>query len=224
MEQVGTKGDKLRQIVEQENLSSFSHLPAFLRQLIKDKPDYWEYLLTAELLDHYCKPIVRQGNDLKRGIILKELKFVPPEQFIRWFSKKPNELIAVPNALIGLLADLQKAWGEPGQPGDEHEIDHVCRLFAGVADHLVKIAEDTKFTLVPEGFEGARDLMTTGALHSLNRFSELSAFLRELVAKAPREGTFEFEFVLDLPESWAEDFELELQKAYEAFEERGGLW
>lgn len=224
LEQVGTKGDKLRQIVDAENLSPFSHLPPFIRQIIKDKPEFWEFILTAELLDHYCNPVIRHGNDLQRGLILKELKSIPSDQFLRWFSKKPNELLAVPIAIEGLIADLQKAWGAPGQPGDEHEIDHVCRLFAGVADHLVKIAEDTKFTFVPDGFEGARDLMTTGALYSLRRFSEFSGFFRDFIAKAPREGTFAYEFVVDLPESWAEDLEAELQQAYQAFEERGGLW
>ncbi len=224
LEQVGTKGDRLRRVAEDEALLPFEHLPAFIRQLIRDKPKLWEYLLTAELLDHYCGPVLRQAKDLERGLILKQITMLPSHSFLPWLSKKPSELLAVPIAIQGLIGDLSQAWGKPGEPGDVSEIDHVCRLFAGLAEHLVRIAEDTKFTFVPAGFEDARDLMTIGALYSLRRFPELPQFLRKLVASEPLQGTFNFDFVVDLPDGWGEQLEDALEKGYQALEQGESPW
>lgn len=224
LEQIGTAGDKLRSAVEDALLARFSHLPAFVREIIRDKPDYWEFLLTSELLDHYCAPVLRRGRDLQRGLTLKTMTMLPPEQFMRWLDKKPKELLAVPPAIEGLIEDLPRAWGEPGKPGDEREIDHVCKLFAGVIEHVVDVAEDTKFTTVPQGFEGVRELLTEGALHILKRFPELPNFLKKIVAEAPKEGVFEFTLVIDLPALWSQRMESELEKGLLAFQKRGGEW
>lgn len=221
LSEIGSSGEKLRSSVERDRMAPFSHLPAFIRGVIRDKPDYWEYLLTAELLDFYCSPILRRGEDLKRGVTLRKMSALPAEEFTQWLSRKPTELLMVPHAVEELLGDLTKAWGAPRCPGDDIEIERACRLFSDVAKYLVDIAEEIKFTETPEGFENLRDLLVEGSLYPIRRFSDLPAFLRHLVSDRPKEGVIIFDFILDFPEGWADRFHRESQKAIMIFERKG---
>lgn len=222
--ELGTAGDKLRMLVIDKELEAFAHLPAFIREIIKDKPDYWEYILSSELLDHYISSTIRRARDLQLGRITKTRVLLDPGKFTQWARNKPEELLQVPRALTGLLDDLQGSWGPSGSPGDPHEIDHVCRLYGEAAKHLLTIAEDAAFTAVPEGFQDAATILSEGALFSLQRFPELPRFLRSIFADGIPSGEHNFSLVLDLPDAWAESFQEAIERGQEAFAARDYVW
>lgn len=61
-------------------MRSVGDLPLYAEQLIREKPDHWEYMLTAELLDFYLAPVMRAAGDLERGLILKRSARLPREE------------------------------------------------------------------------------------------------------------------------------------------------
>ncbi|NVD41589.1 hypothetical protein HT585_22225 [Ensifer sp. HO-A22] len=222
--ELGSAGDRLRMLVVDKELEAFGHLPAFIREIIKDKPDYWEYILSCELLDHYIAPTVRRGRDLELGRITKTRILLQPERFNQWMRSKPAEFLQVGRALSGLIEDLQNSWGPSGTPGDVNEIDHVCRLYGETAKHLLTIAEDATFTAVPEGFEDASKALSEGAFFTLRLLPDLPRFLRSMFAEGKPSGEYKFSLVLDLPEGWADSFSAAIERGQEALAARDYVW
>lgn len=217
--ELGTAGDKLRKLVVDQEMTAFAHLPPFIREIVKDKPDHWEFSLSAEILDHYLGPILRRARDLKLGRITKPRHLLAPERFTLWVTNKPQELLQVAPALEGLLKDLQESWGPSGLPGNAHEINHVCKLYADVGSHLLGIAEESMFTSIPEGFEEMAALLSEGALHTLQSMSGLSRFIRAIPDQPDR--SHEFTLVLDLPDQWDERFQAAIENGQGALRDRG---
>jgi hypothetical protein len=50
IKEIGKPGDLVRLKYSEKEMAEFSDLPGFIRLLIKDMPDFWEYTLTSELL------------------------------------------------------------------------------------------------------------------------------------------------------------------------------
>lgn len=222
--EVGTSGEKIRQTVIEKELELFQGIPPIAREIIRNRQKYWEYMLSAELFDHYTANPMRRARDLELGRIVKPMNFLDPDFFPRWLRKTPQELNLVVPAIFGLIEDMQIAWGRPGEPGNAKEIDHVCRLWGDLADFLVQVAEDVRFTTVPEGFEGVRDLLCRGALYVLKHFPELSSFLRNTITNNPNGGLVEFKLVIEFPEGWADDLCREIDRGLAALKDGESLW
>src|SRR3546814_567913 len=68
LKSIGRKSDLLRQIVFDEKLRPFDGEPYWVRQIVLDKPDFWEYKLTAAILKTKLAPLHRQLMDLEGGL------------------------------------------------------------------------------------------------------------------------------------------------------------
>ncbi|WP_435655088.1 hypothetical protein [Brucella pituitosa] len=221
LKELGTDGDRLKKKAEIQQTEVYREFPQFIQAIIRDKPDYWEYILTAELIDFYCGPILRHGADLEKGIVIRPKTLISGDNFTPWILTKVDDLLAVSRATHGLLAEFQSSWGESGVPGDVDEIIHVCRLYGGLVRHIVNTAEEVMFARVPDGFAGAAEVIASAPLHMLKRFPELPAFLRTIGTGDATSGTLKFDFVLEVPEGWNDNFEIELAKGQRELEVRG---
>lgn len=221
--EIGKPGELLRRQAADRELRSLGEIPLYAEQLIRQKPELWEFMLTAELLDYYLKPVLRSAEDLDLGLIVRPKRHLRSEELVDWLACKPEDLLGFTGALELLLPNLNTSWGEPGQPGDAYEIAHTCKLIADAADHLLQCAEDLKFMRVPTEFTAVSELLMQGALHPLYRLPELSKFIRSIYAE-PREGTFHFNLVIDLPDGWAEKLDTELQDAWQSYQTSQGLF
>ena len=66
----------------EKEMAEFSELPGFIRLLIKDKPEFCEYTLTSELLDHFLKHSFQEAGDLRDGLYSQPLKNLSLGDFI----------------------------------------------------------------------------------------------------------------------------------------------
>jgi len=223
--EIGKPGELIRRLAADRELRVLGELPLYAEQIVREKPSHWEYMLTAELLEFYLKPVLRAARDLEKGLVVRPRHLLPYEEFSRWVSNKPNDLKIFADAMVGLLQEMQAAWGLSGEPGDPYAINHVCKLIGKAASHMVAAAEDAKFTDVPKGFEGVSSCLAEGALYPIRRLPELSAFIRTIYT-TPTEngGSFRFILSIELPDGWAESFEREMKKGERALISRGGQW
>lgn len=67
-ENLGSASDRIRLAIHNEVLTQFEGYPAIVRRLAADKPDFWEYRITAELLRYLNKQHFRQLSDLSDGL------------------------------------------------------------------------------------------------------------------------------------------------------------
>lgn len=210
--ELGKPGERIRLEIETQEMEAFKKIPPFARQIIKDKPDYWEFMLTAELLEHYLHPVMQRASDLQRGLYAKPLVIVPPEMVVTWLSAKTNELTDSISALTNLFAAITECWGEPGVTGDADKIVHCCDLFGRCAERFVALADEATFTKVPDGFEGIERSIAGAALHPVKKFPELYTFIRGIFAGPKPTGNHVYNMVLELPEGWSDEIQMYLKK------------
>lgn len=214
LNEIGKPGELIRRLAADRELRSLGDLPLYAEQLIREKPPHWEYMLTAELLDFYIKPVMRSARDLQLGLISKPKIPVNLNDIPNWLSRKVTELAQVPHAMTALIEELKVGWGPPGEPGDPATIKHVCELFGKAAHHMVAIADEVRFTALPDYFDGLAKSLMEGALHPLRRVPEMAAFIRSIFEKDDIAGEHYFSLVFDLPDGWSEKLEGEIQAAY----------
>lgn len=216
--EVGKAGDRIRRVLTDREVAALGLIPLYAEELIREKPNHWEYLLTAELLEHYLKPVMRRARDLELGLITKPRRPLANREVPTWVSNKPVELMQVPKAVQALLRELSAGWGAEGVPGDAALINHVCGLIADAANHLVVIADDAHFTALPSAFAEVARLLAEGALHPLKQFPTISKFIRSIFNEEKPTGEFHYQLVFDLPEDWAESIGAAIALAYESFD------
>lgn len=223
-QEIGKPGDLLRFALLGKEMDEFNNLPPFIRQIIRDRGDHWEYLLTVELLDHLLAPIMRKAEYLRNGLWDHPINRLPAEQFTTWIVDRLTETTKSVDVLKNLLNELMIAWGKPGEPGDLHRIIRACELYARSASRLADTAEAIMFMSAPEGFDGVPRILGEGAIHALTRLPALPAHIREILANPDAHGTHEYILVIDLPEGWDEKMTRELEHGKAALKKRGGRW
>jgi hypothetical protein len=224
MREIGKPGDLLRFNLLGKEADEFNNFPPFIRQIIRDRADHWEYILTVELLEHLLAPIIRKAAYLQNGLWDIPVNRVPADQFTTWVSGKLSETTKSVDVLKNLLNELMLSWGAPGVPGDLHRIVRTCELYARCGGRLVDTAEAAMFVSAPEGLDGIARLLGEGAIHVLMRLPEVPKFLRTMLSEPELKGTHEYVLVIDLPDGWEDRMALEFGRAKLALKQRGGRW
>ncbi|KQX98730.1 hypothetical protein ASE23_24110 [Rhizobium sp. Root73] len=215
MNEIGKPGELIRRLATDRELRFLGDIPLYAEQLVREKPAHWEYLLTAELLDFYIKPVMRSARDLQLGLITKPKIPVIIQDVPNWLSRKIAELAQVPSVMVALIEELKVAWGAPGEAGDPATIKHVCQLFGKAAEHMVAIADEVRFTALPDYFDGLAAGLVEGALFPLRRLPEMAVFIRSIFAQQDVSGEHYFSLVFELPEGWSERLDVEMQEAFQ---------
>ena len=156
-ESLGKAGAVLRQKVLQRSLAGFEDCSYLAQQIVIDRPDHWEYRLTAELLRTLLDPILLGWKTLEKGFYAHPLSIIPEADYTTWQSAQLASLTAQVQAIGGIMnGGLRASWGEPGEPGDPHEILRTCRLLAQACDRLLKWEEAVRFVYVSYIFDDVR--------------------------------------------------------------------
>lgn len=216
--QVGKAGAELRRRYEDRHLEEFGSLSYLAERLILEKPDLWEYQLTAEVLRFEMAPILRRWDALKRGLYMRPTLRLSGQEFTSFMVGKTEEATAISGAFDQLINnEFAKAWGEPGVPGDEAEIIHVCRLYAEMCQSALAWEEAVRFVSTDEYFDKVRNLLPGPAGMIIEEASKFPEFLSNTLGKDDPTGVHTLDLVLALPEGWAENMSAALNKATEAF-------
>lgn len=217
IERIGTTNDNLRLRLAAKEALPFAEDTPHARQIIHDRPDFWEYSLTAELLRDYLRGPLRKWRDLQRGLYVKDIKKFDESGLINWLSIRMDEIVRLVESLVPLYTEeLGKAWGEPGEPGDPIEIRHVCKLIQDAGERLVRWEEDVRFIHTSEDFEGLLACLQNSAGIQLDKISYIPKFIDEMVdwgkanPKTPR--TFKHTIVFELPDGWSERVNAEIRR------------
>jgi hypothetical protein len=135
LERVGRPGDKLREKIQAEHLRFFENTSRLAQQIVLDRPQFWEFKLTAELLRSELLPIYQRWQQLKQGMYVRKSMIIPADQLPPWLSAKFNDVSkiiqsAIPNELSKLLAM------------DDLKGSHELKLVFTVPDRFVEKFQD----------------------------------------------------------------------------------
>ncbi|MBV5259171.1 HNH endonuclease [Synechococcus moorigangaii CMS01] len=217
--QVGKAGAELRRRYEDRHLEEFGSLSYLAERLILEKPDHWEYQLTAEVLRFEMAPILRRWDALKRGLYMRPMLRLSGEEFVPFVTGKFAELIAIAKAFSQLTTnEFDDAWGEPGVPGDEVEIVQTCRLYAEMCQSALAWEEAVRFTSTIECFKEPKELLVNSAGRIIDEARRVPEFMKDLFEGETVSGEYWLTLHLDLPKGWEKAFSSSLNGAMRAFQ------
>jgi hypothetical protein len=229
--ELGSATDKIRLEQQSSQLAQFAGYPPMVRRIVLDKPPGWEYRLTAALTRHLNAPHFRTLRDLRDGLYIKSYRRLDDAEAVDWVQDRFANFSAMVAPITNLLAQLNRSWGEPGQPGDVDEIHHVCRLIAEYLRQAVIIEEETHFIELPEKFGRLHDLLKDVMGAQARKLAEIPASMDEVVAcidarsasgdQTPR--TIQKTIVFELPDDWSSKVNRELRRVQSPDTTGGGL-
>lgn len=220
-QQVGKAGAELRRRYEDRHLEEFGRLSYLAERIILEKGAFWEYRLTAEMLRFEMIPVSRRWNALKRGLYMRSLPRIERNEFIPWMQSRLNEVSFILAAFNTLMnEEFERAWGEPGVPGNDLDIVTTCRLFAEMGQSVLSWEEEVRFSSVHEIFSDIQKHFIGIAGRMLDESLKVPEFLSEKLSQEGLTGTHILKLSLDLPDGWTDEGERLLEKAVADFAAR----
>jgi hypothetical protein len=224
LEKLGKAGALLRQKVLAKELEPFASSSYLAQQIIIDKPDFWEYKLTVELLRSMAVPTIDRWKSLNRGLYTKPSTIVVLGDFTDWLQARIAEITRLTDVITGLVnGEIQASWGPPGQPGSETEILRVCALFAECCENILHWEEAIRFASVPSEFKEVQALWVGIGGRMMEQLEKIPIHLSEIFSVENPSGVFELNLTLDLPAGWVEECKAAMERATARIEERGGF-
>jgi hypothetical protein len=179
-----------------------------------DKDDFWEYRLTAEVLRFETSPVLRRWKSLERSLYSKANYGVSKVEFTDWFQVRLREVTQISEAFSELTnIEFQRAWGDPGVPGDEMAIVETCRLFAAMLTRAVEWEETVRFAHVPDVFEEVTGHFIGIAGRFIDEAAKLPAYLQTVFGGTVEPGSYQLNMTLTLPEGWNAAIEAAMARA-----------
>ncbi|MCJ2186016.1 hypothetical protein [Novosphingobium beihaiensis] len=207
-EQVGKTGAVVRRRYEERHLEEFGKLSYLAERIISEKGDGWEYHLTAEVLRYEMTPVLRRWSALKKGFYMKPPLPVGLREFPDWLSVRMNEAQGIVSAFEGLISgEFERAWGDPGVPGNDRDIVETCRLFGEMCASALLWEEQVRFVSVQDEWQQVAELLRGAAGAIIEEAFKLPEFIEETVNDPVATGTYKLTLVLQLPDQWSENLE-----------------
>jgi len=121
------------------------------QRIALEKPDYWEYLLTVELLSSKLEPVYRNFSDLERGLSFKKSQNMNKKDFLNFIKSKFDDIVALVKLLKTTIEEeIPFSWGKPGEPGNCFEIKRATDKIIMACTELFEWEFDIVFTHPPD--------------------------------------------------------------------------
>ena len=222
---LGSPSERIQTNLDSSSLDRFRAYPPIVRRIAVDKPEGWEWRLTAELMRHLNQPVLRRLSDLEAGLYSSPLERVYDGDAIDWFSNRITEMGSLFSPLPKLVPQLSNAWGSAGKPGDEEEIHHVCCLMRDSLEQIVMYEERLQFVRMSEGCQPVLKLLKNVLGNQARKIADIPKELDGVVALIGTEhgGTdqqpraIQITLTFQLPESWSGQVNRELRRLTRKF-------
>ena len=220
--ELGSATDRIRFEEQSSRLSLFDSYPPIIRRIVIDKPDGWEWRLTAELMRHLNHPLLRKFNDLRDGLYVKPQEHISSsEDVIEWVRKRLVEGSNLMGPIVSLIERLNESWGSFGEPGNVEEIHHICCMIRDNLEQILKYEEQINFVNVPEEYETLVNLIKGLLGSQVQKLADIPIYLDEVVSLIEVEhgGTIENPYMVkksitfDIPKEWERQMDRELKRA-----------
>jgi hypothetical protein len=182
-------------------LQSFAYETERAQYLALERPDYWEFMLTEELLRSKLITIRKTLSDVERGLVFRRTQVMKGKDFLTWIDSRINDLVALIKMLVMLVEEeIQTSWGEPGQPGDAEQIKSVVDRIIDGCNELVAWEIEIRSLQLPDAFNHIRELMHGWAEYLICEFERIPDELAKIFRDEPNpEGTFIIKLIFNAP-------------------------
>jgi hypothetical protein len=151
-------------------------------ELLATRPPLWEYLLFGNVLYVSRSAYEARWRDYQLGYSLKVGPLIEPTQILDMISERMSRAAAITSNLELILAPAaqERAFGNPGEPGDAALIEHMAVRLIDLYALLLEWAEETRALRVPDWAERLKGLAVSFVRQPLQRAHD---FVDEFIAE-----------------------------------------
>ncbi len=145
-----------------------------------ERPAFWEYFLTEELLRSKLEIIKSNLDAFKRGLIFKKTKILQGQEFLSYCMEKIEDLIKITQSIMVIFNEkINESWGKPGESGNAIEIKRTVDWLIAACAALLEWEIDLNSITPPNGLVELKKL-----LHgfTFEVFDELFCFPEKIIA------------------------------------------
>jgi hypothetical protein len=151
-------------------------------ELARSKEPFWEYLLSAELLEPRKLRAKREIEDVRKGRVLGAHRTLKGRPYMDWVTSKFIELSCTLHKIESVFTkDLVESWGPSGVPGKSAEIFGAAIEVDSTLRALVSIESDIFRTHALDVMEPVRQAMLGMTDDILAPVQTVPSKLRDLV-------------------------------------------
>lgn len=217
---IGKKSDRFMELKTIREADEFDEYGPIVRRIIIDKPEGWEFRLTAELLRTLNQKCFRQLDDLRNGRYFRALIHLKDDDVINWVKVKNQEISNLATAITSIIDSLNNSWGNPGKSGDAEEILHHCKLVNKFLIQSIEFEESVRFILTDHEFEDLVTLFRDSIGSQADKLSAIPDDLDQMLDSALEMAeqkpdtpiVMKKTISFDLPVGWGESVGRELRK------------
>lgn len=187
-----------------ENLVDLADENEIVKKIAVEKPDAWEFFLSAELLKSRLEEINKSYSELEKGLVFQKAKHYNLVELVNWIRNAVTDYLRLAKIFKKVFEEeLPKAYGEPGVAGNIFEIKAVINKIASICKELLAWEYDLQGVIVPDELEEITILMkgwTKYLFDEINRFPTIieQCFSPENIAKG---GVIKVKLTLNIPPS-----------------------
>lgn len=197
---VGISRSELEELFRNELRKEFECETEQALQLALNQPNYWEYLLTAELLKTKVTAVKRNFADLERGLVYKQTKHMNEVDFLNWIASKCTDLSSLIDLLkTAVTEEIPKSWGNPGEPGDPLKIKCAVGKVVSGCNELLEWESDLRSVVPPSSFTPLKQKMAGWTLQSFEQIEDLPEKLLKPFEQPDPKGQYDIEIVFEPP-------------------------
>ena len=147
------------------------------------------------------------------------MRSLDDDQVMDWVSERMDEMTEMVGPLTKIIDRVNRAWGEPGQPGNVDEIHHATLLLrdslgkiVGHEERLRSVRVDPKFDEVVGLLQDALGSQAEKLKHTPDRLDAIVEMAIQMQADATAEPTIVHEIIeFTLPDGWPDRLNRALQ-------------
>lgn len=185
---------RLRKIFENET--------EYALHLALNKPDHWEYLLTAELLQSKFDLIRRGFDELEKGLLYKRAAKMNGIEFLKFSGERCSGIISLIGVLKTVVSkEMPESWKEEGGHIDPLNIKQVVDQLYSACNELLKWEIDFRSVIIPDSFHYLRKMIEGWALQCFSQIERLPEKLLKIPEFAENypDGVYNITIILDEP-------------------------
>ena len=182
----------LRELLERQMGGKLSPVAGFesetpeAQRLAKDKPDYWEFLLAAELIEAKLNNIAQKHSAVLADRFYQQgHAFDEPADYLSWISGKMSNIGAIAEALEKQLPLISISFGPPEVAGNVYHIQQRVDELVEIAAGFVEWEKEIGSVQVPDVCERLKATTRGWSKLCLKELRRLSGELRAPIKNGP---------------------------------------
>lgn len=144
------------------------------RIIAMERPRFWEFLLTAELLRTKLSILKQDYIDFENGLMFQPKKHVAALEYIQLLGAKmsdPTELGEIVKRLVE--GELIASWGPPGKPGDPVQILRAVNKINDTCRKLLEWELEISALEPPKALNGLGSTLRGMTLEMINELARI---------------------------------------------------